>query len=192
MAMFEVDGFRFFDDDGSESAATPLAAEDTSIVRAPNTPTRLRLQVNMTNSTYPSSVGMALQFRRVGDGIDWASIGESVPYPNHLTMSDSTFIADFGADVTTARLTPPTGKTSGVDFVAGKIRDDDASMFVTGLGDSPYTEMEWCFTTDSAYAYPTFVYEFRLYLSGVGEETATMNVTPQLTITGRRHILIAP
>ncbi len=61
----EQEGFRFYNDDGSESAATALAAQDTNSSLAPDTPKRLRMLINAAGD--PPSSAYKLQFRKVGD-----------------------------------------------------------------------------------------------------------------------------
>lgn len=58
-------GYRWRNDDGSESAATWLAAQNTDISRAKNSPTRLRVGVDATGD--PPSQAVKLQYRKVGD-----------------------------------------------------------------------------------------------------------------------------
>lgn len=59
------EGFRFFNDDGSESTATGLAAQDVNASLAPDTPTRLRMLIDAAGD--PSSSSYRLQHRKVGD-----------------------------------------------------------------------------------------------------------------------------
>ncbi len=56
--------YRFRNDDGSESLATWLAAENTAITRAALTNTRLRVQENVVGN--PSTQAVKLQYRKVG------------------------------------------------------------------------------------------------------------------------------
>ena len=58
----EQEGFRWRDDDGSESAATWLATQDTNISRDRNENTRLRVLVNATGD--PASNQYRLEYRR--------------------------------------------------------------------------------------------------------------------------------
>lgn len=61
----EQEGYRFRADDGSESTASWLAAQDSNISRDKLTPARLRVITNVTND--PPSEAVKLQYRRVGD-----------------------------------------------------------------------------------------------------------------------------
>ena len=65
---YTLEAFRFRDDDGSESSASWLGAQDAAINRAINLNTRLRLLLD-TNSDAPA-LQLKLQYRPVGDP-DW-------------------------------------------------------------------------------------------------------------------------
>ncbi len=69
----EQEGYRWRDDDGSESAATWLAAQETNISRAREVNTRVRLLVNYTGD--PPSEQVKIQWRKVGDAdSEWRDI----------------------------------------------------------------------------------------------------------------------
>ena len=61
----EQEGFRFRADDGSETTATGIAAQDTNIIREKNTNTRLRVVLNSTLDR--GSENYRLEVRKVGD-----------------------------------------------------------------------------------------------------------------------------
>lgn len=65
----EVDqnAFRFREDDGSESAATGAAGQDTNITRALATPVRLRARVQTSGDVAASA--FTLEYRRQGDAL---------------------------------------------------------------------------------------------------------------------------
>lgn len=70
----EAEGYRWRNDDGSESAATWRQSQDTADSVAPETTVRLRVLVNYTGD--PGSVAHTLQVRRVGDSDStWETIG---------------------------------------------------------------------------------------------------------------------
>lgn len=64
-ATLEQEGYRWRNDDGSETTATFAAAQDTTITLAASTTKRLRVIVNATND--PASANYKLQYRKVGD-----------------------------------------------------------------------------------------------------------------------------
>jgi len=80
-ASLEQEGFRFRSDDGSETTATWLASQDSSITRALETNTRIRLLVNATND--PGSIQYQLEYRK--NGGSWARIPTSGEYSAELT-----------------------------------------------------------------------------------------------------------
>jgi hypothetical protein len=84
-----------------------------------------------------------------------------------------------GGEATTARLTAPSGKTSGADFVAGRRWDDengvDATTFTAG---DKYSEFEWPIYVASGV---TGYVEFQGYDGGTALGTYT--VTPRWTIS---------
>ncbi len=65
VATLEQEGFRWRDDNGSETTATWLASQDTNITRAKLTTTRLRMLINASGD--PASQRYKLRYRRVGD-----------------------------------------------------------------------------------------------------------------------------
>lgn len=62
----EQEGYRFRNDDGSESSATWIAAQDTPITAPKATNTRLRILTDTNNVDSPTR-RLKLQYRKVGD-----------------------------------------------------------------------------------------------------------------------------
>jgi hypothetical protein len=127
----EQAAFRFRNDNGSESAATWLAAQDTNITQPVATNTRLRVQVQATTGD-PSSTQFRLDYKKSTDSaykpVEVAGVGSvafgaagtvsaggttsiSVPYPTGITRGDllvlSLAVRPQGATITT-----PTGWTA--------------------------------------------------------------------------------
>lgn len=74
--VIEQEGFRWRDDDGSETTATWLATQDTDITRAKSTNTRLRTLLNTKDSgSNPSSQQFKLQYQKNGASA-WRNPGE--------------------------------------------------------------------------------------------------------------------
>lgn len=71
----EQEGYRFRNDDGSETAATWLASQDTNVTRAADIPTRLRTLVNATGD--PASTAYQLEWRKVGGPTDWRKVSNT-------------------------------------------------------------------------------------------------------------------
>lgn len=69
---FEQEGYRFRADDGSQSSASWLASQDSTIVRGAGINTRLRFIINATNNGAQTK-NYRLEYRKVGD-TDWTVI----------------------------------------------------------------------------------------------------------------------
>lgn len=65
-SAYEQEGYRWRDDDGSETTATFLASQDTEITRRKSLNTRLRIIMNATGN--PVSNDFKLEYRRKGSG----------------------------------------------------------------------------------------------------------------------------
>lgn len=101
----EQEGFRFRYDDGSETTAAWLAAQDTAVTRTLATNTRLRMLVNTSGD--PASLQYQLEYKKSTDS-DYKKVGTpsgsiafgtaggsidgtsslSVPYPANITAGD--------------------------------------------------------------------------------------------------------
>lgn len=99
---------------------------------------------------------------------------------NEVYISASANVAA-GGEGTTARLTAPSGKSSGSDFDTGRRWDDENGSDSIDITDDDYTELEWVLTTQSPAA-DTDYFDFRVYDSGDGELN-TYTVTPRWTIS---------
>jgi hypothetical protein len=97
--------------------------------------------------------------------------------PIHITLSNSNYISASGEN-TTARLTPPSGKTTS-DFTAGRIQDDENPCDAIDIGSNKYTEIEWCLIATD-YASAGNVFEFKITVNGTVLDTYTY--TPTWTI----------
>ena len=71
-AVYEQEGFRFRDDNGSEITASWLASQDTNISRAKLTNTRLRMLSNVTYN--PPSQALKLQYRKANGADEWKDV----------------------------------------------------------------------------------------------------------------------
>ena len=73
LVAYETEGFRFRNDDGSETTATWRQNQDTNDSEEINTPLRLRVLTAVTDD--PASVTRTLQFRRKGDAdTEWEDV----------------------------------------------------------------------------------------------------------------------
>ena len=80
--------------------------------------------------------------------------------PTLFVLGASSYITASGEN-TTAQLTAPAGKTSGADFQAGRIQDDENPCDDINLGEGKYTEVEFCIQATSD-AEVGETYEFRI------------------------------
>ena len=96
---------------------------------------------------------------------------------NELYVSPSSNITA-GGEATTARLTAPSGKTTG-DFVTGRRWDDENGTDSIDLTTDDYTEVEWCLRAQSPATNGDY-YEFRVYAGASALDT--YGVTPRWTI----------
>jgi hypothetical protein len=85
-ATLEQEGFRFRNDDGSETAATWAASQDTNVSRATNLNTRLRVLVNASDD--PDAAQYQLEYKKSSD-----STYKKVEYPSATPTTD-TFTAN--------------------------------------------------------------------------------------------------
>lgn len=100
--------------------------------------------------------------------------------PAAIVIAASANIAASGEN-TTAQLTAPAGKTSGANFQAGRMQDDENPTDAIDLAADKYTELEWSLQAVTGVALNTEVYEFRVTLNGIPMDTYT--VTPTWTIS---------
>lgn len=102
--------------------------------------------------------------------------------PAAFVVSASANITASGA-ATTAQLTAPAGKSSGADFQAGRIQDDENPADALDLASGKYTELEWAIAAVGTQVANAEVYEFRVVRSSTNLALDTYTLTPQWTIT---------
>lgn len=103
-----------------------------------------------------------------------------VAVDNEVYVTTSANIAA-GGEATTARLTAPSGKTSGSDFEAGRRWDDENGSDAIDPAANKYSEFEWKInTSSSAGAGTNDYYEFRVYNGATPLTVYTL--TPKWTI----------
>lgn len=123
--LIEQEGYRFRDDDGSESAATWLASQDSNVTRATATNTRLRALLNATGN--PPSQQYQLEFKKSSDttykrvevagggAITYGAVGTvtttgttapTVDYPTGITYDDILLMAVVNRPSTSTPATP--------------------------------------------------------------------------------------
>jgi hypothetical protein len=98
-----------------------------------------------------------------------------------VQLATSSNIAASAATSTTARLTAPSGKTTG-DFQAGRISDDTNPLPAIDLASGKYTELAWAVKIVSP-AVAAEQFEFRV-VDSTDAPINTYTVTPRLTVEG--------
>ena len=175
---WEQEGYRFFNGGG-----TPLAAQDTAYsVAYGGTVLQLRVLIN-GSSNADANPSFELQFRRPSQGGEWATVPLQANQTSEVTLAN---LFTHGTP-TSAVLTPPAGKTTS-DFVAGQDLQTSVTGTAAGMGASSYTEMVWRVSHVSGRAFHTFDYEYRVTYNG--SPLDTISVTPQVTVAGKRYILV--
>jgi hypothetical protein len=147
------EGFRFRNDDGSESGATWKASQDLNILLALDQPFRLRALIDTTGDQ--GSKRYRLEYKKPADST-WLVVksGEGA-----VRLNASANIAA-GGEVTTPQLTAPAGKTTA-DFSDGRAWDDEnGADYITIVADE-YTELEWSIILTSP-AVQNERYQFRV------------------------------
>lgn len=99
--------------------------------------------------------------------------------PHDIVLAASSNITASGEN-TTAQLTAPSGKTSGVDFQAGRIQDDENPADSVDLGIGKYGEFEYSIKAANHVA-NSDVYYFRI-VDEFGNVLDTYTNTPQWTV----------
>ena len=110
----------------------------------------------------------------------WASLAfvvKAAETNNELYVAPSSNITA-GGEATTARLTAPSGKTTG-DFVTGRRWDDENGTDTIDLTTDDYTEVEWCLQAQSPATNGDY-FDFRVYAGGSALDSYT--VTPRWTV----------
>lgn len=102
-----------------------------------------------------------------------------------VELYDSANIASGGA-ATTARLTPPAGKTTG-DFVAGRIEDLDNPADSVAATPGGYTEFVWAIKPRSPGNGKTFKFRYV-----VGGTPIPLGVTPKLIVSAGQDVAVGP
>lgn len=157
-------------------------------------PTDYTIQQTYSQSgsgTEAASLGSAARQIRTGSAIDPAAftialteqwVAQTIlipPLPHAFALAASSNITASG-EATTAQLTAPAGKSSGSDFLAGRIQDDENPADSVNLSTDEYTEFEFCLAS-TADAEASAVYQFRITNNGTAIDTYTE--TPEWTIS---------
>ncbi len=179
----DANAFRFYEDDGSpsESASTPIAAQDTNVTRDASTSDNdLHLRIRIEEVGAGSIGGAAtddyrLQFRKNGGG-GWNNVDTTSLQVHADTTSELTNTA-----ATTNRGTNGISDGSG-SFVAGEQEEADGLVVNHELTADNFTEHVWALTLASANLVGGDFLDFRVQLNG-GNPGMDNSVTPRITIS---------
>lgn len=167
---YDLTAFRFYEDDGSESAASAIAAQNTNISRnvlsAPTLSLRVRVQES-GGASGATTDDWQLQYSK--NSGTWTNVTSG---SSNVTGFNSANLADGGA--TTNRL----GAGSG-SFVAGKI-SEDGLLDDSQLTASNYTEFLYTLSLVSADVADGDTLDFRVLHNATVFDVYTR--TPRITI----------
>jgi hypothetical protein len=125
------EGFRWRNDDGSETTATWLAAQDTNASLALATNARLRTVIDTTADV---TITPKLYYKKSTDST-WLPVAVGSGGGDPVYVATSSNIAA-GGEPTTALLTAPSGKTTA-DFSVGRMWDDENGSDAVAIAAAP-------------------------------------------------------
>jgi hypothetical protein len=171
-------------------ASTDLGADGATYFASPSLVTPLQAVIDRAGWASGNDVCVLIQGGQgaatrdltieaydLGPGTNPPRLDVSWTTPNQVYVTTSANIADTG-EATTARLTAPSGKTTG-DFVTGRRWDAENGTDPLDITTDDYTEVEWLvFIAASAAAADYF--DFRVYAGGSALDTYSL--TPRWTI----------
>ena len=134
--------------------------------------------VNAGSATVPITLSYTVSVAASGPTLFLSMRARLPAVTNQIYVSTSSNIAA-GGEATTARLTAPSGKTTG-DFTTGRRWDDENGTDSIDIVADRYTELEWSLNTQSPVAEGDY-FDFRVYAGASPLNTYT--VTPRLTIS---------
>jgi hypothetical protein len=132
IGILTQEGFRWRNDDGSETTATGLAAQDTNASLVLATAARLRVLVDTAGSQAPTKY--KLYYKKTTDSV-WAPVPVGSGGGSPVYVATSSNITASGQD-TTALLAAPSGKTTA-DFLTGRMWDDENGVDAVDLTGVP-------------------------------------------------------
>lgn len=129
----EQEGFRFRNDDGSETTATWLAAQDTNASVALNTNFRLRTLINATGD--PPSTAYTLNYKKSTDSL-------YIPVPTSSATAVPTWQANGAMAQLATAITPafPTGILPG-DILVLFLETANQAISIANAGGGTWTEI---------------------------------------------------
>jgi hypothetical protein len=192
----ELEGYRWRNDDGSQTTATWQENQDVASTFALDTPKRLRVLINATAD--PANAKYRLEYKKSTNS-QWIGVPVAGTAGHAITLATSTNITA-GGEATTSQLTAPSGKNTS-DFDTGRMWDDENGSDAVDITSDDYTELEWCIKAITGIAAATDVYQFRVTSQASGglsiEDTgsnsgaaiSTLQIT-DLTVTNANLLIL--
>ena len=128
------EGFRWRNDDGTQTTATWKVAQDTNASLDVGTSARLRMLLDSTGVD-PAPTAYTLYYKKSTDST-WLPVPVGAGGGSPVYVASSSNITASG-EATTALLTPPSGKTTG-DFTIGRMWDDENGTDLVDIGASSF------------------------------------------------------
>jgi hypothetical protein len=167
--------YRWRNDDGTESAATYAAAEDTALSTGVYVGDRKRLRF-VLSGTGPAT-GYTYQLEQASSSCtSWIAVPNAATNGTHWVADISQYFLDGGATTNSASLTDP----SSSSFVAGYMKAGSALTSSHTLANAQFTEHEFTIKSTSSVT-PSTTYCFRV--TNAGDATKfTYTQTPQISV----------
>ncbi|MFZ1721029.1 MAG: hypothetical protein WAU07_00835, partial [Microgenomates group bacterium] len=166
----EQEGYRFRADDGSETTATWLAAQDTTINRAVSTPTRLRTLINSIGVEDPDSAQYELEYKLSSDSTFY-SVG-GTPVDVTPTIESWSSGASTATNAAAHAITMPSGITAG-DLLVIVFSTD-------GIADVSIVAGDWI-KLDQEHEATNQITAAIFYKFATGSDTATVSTGSEQT-----------
>jgi hypothetical protein len=182
--VIDAHAFRFRNDDGNETTATWIAAQNTTITQPIDAPFRIRFLLQETTGNTLPSADLTLRYR-----INGGSFQQPFALSQFVHVFDSTFVADTSA--TTQQLTGGSGS-----FQAGVFLDASTDVPTTTYNSGMNTEMEYCLVLDSRNIVAGDVIELKMFNPNFSyamsnSVTATVTASPVRTVLGLSNQVLA-
>lgn len=165
--------FGFYEDDGSESASTAIAAENTNITRLVTADSALTLRYGVQESGSGNADGATTDDYQLQVSKNAAAYANVTTASTNVKAHASANLTDAGA--TTQRLSSGTGS-----FIAGEI-SEDGLLDDWQLTANNFSELLYTITVVAADTAEGDTLDFRVLRNGAVFNT--YSVTPRITVT---------
>lgn len=175
--QIQVNSFRFRKDDGNDSLATYLAAENTAVTSGTLIGDKIRLRFVISNqSAAISTKAYQLEYSS-GTCTTWSTVPRIVDFTTQPWRLDtSSYVADNLVTSALGGLTAPGGKV----WKAGRLQTFNNTTYPITLAANEYSQIEYSLRS-TASALPYTTYCFRISNNGDASDV-TLTSTPQITL----------